>query len=444
MNNDIWAERMNPHHSRTGDHRTPADIDYARVIHSESFRRLAGVTQILALNDSDFHRNRLTHSIEVGQVALGIVQQLKAESSPQIQELLPNRAQMETISFIHDLGHPPFGHGGETALMYAMRQHGGFEGNGQTLRILANLTSSSSTKRGANLTRRTLLGSLKYPVPYSMVARPEVMNDCISPINGRVMLSGEYHDPPKCYLDTEQDVVDWLMTPFSEADRSEIIRTRAKSFDCTIMDISDDIAYGVHDLEDAITLGLVTPHQLTKDVDPSLWREFLEIMAFDYPSDYDRRGTTSYNHFLSLLFETDTKSQIGRLVHYMIQHAQIQIREEFDEPMYRHAAVICPPANALLNALKKFIYRRVIQAPVVQQLRHKGQRMIIELFAELQHSPRHLLPSPVYSLYSEQDTQTGQMRVICDYIASLTDAGLVRVYKRLFDPGAGSVFDNLR
>ena len=69
---------------------------------------------------------------------------------------------------------------------------------------------------------------------------------------------------------------------------------------------------------------------------------------------------------------------------------------------------------------------------------------IIELFAELQHSPRHLLPSPVYSLYSEQDTQTGQMRVICDYIASLTDAGLVRVYKRLFDPGAGSVFDNLR
>lgn len=444
LNDAIWTERMLNHSPRSGDHRTPYDVDYSRVIHSEAFRRLAGVTQILGIADGDFHRNRLTHTIEVGQVALGIIQKLRATAGKVIEPLLPTRALMETISAIHDIGHPPFGHGGEVALNFCMREHGGFEGNGQTLRILTGLMDSSSTKRGANLTRRTLLGALKYPVAYSQVEKEGVMHNCVSPITGLPMLSHQHHEPPKCYLDTEAPIVQWLMAPFSIDDQQAIVETKAKSFDCTIMDMSDDIAYGVHDLEDAIALGLVSREQMTKDVPPSLWDEFISNMAADYPCEYQRFGQSLYEGFLEQLFENGTKAQIGRLVHYMISNTYVQVRERFEEPMYRHAATIRPAASALLSALKKFIRNRVIRAPEVQQLRFKGQQMIVQLFAYLHHDPRHLLPTPVWNLHMAEDTETGKMRVLCDYVAAMTDAGLSRTYKRLFDPTAGSVFDSLR
>src|SRR3546814_608554 len=122
---------------------------------------------ILSISDSDFHRTRLTHSLEVSQVGTGILQHLRhIESDPDVLNVLPDTKLIETICMIHDLGHPPFGHGGEVALNFAMRDHGGFEGNGQTLRILSKLELFSEGF-GSNLTRRTLLGTLKYPAPYS-------------------------------------------------------------------------------------------------------------------------------------------------------------------------------------------------------------------------------------------------------------------------------------
>lgn len=442
LSQDVWTARFHEHVQKDGDHRSPFALDYARVVHSEAFRRLSGVVQILGLNDSAFQRNRLTHTIEVGQVAMGIVENLRATASPEVLDILPSDRLMETISAIHDIGHPPFGHGGESALNLCMREHGGFEGNGQTIRLMSKLVEGSSTRRGANLTRATLLGALKYPVPYSMVAKPEVMQDRISPINGKTMLVHAWHEPPKCYLDTEQDVVNWLFEPFSQHDCQQIIETRAKAFLCTIMDSADDVSYGVHDLEDGIVLGMLNKEDFVSGpdrIDPALWDEYLATSK-----DLGTLDGGRYGPFVERLFDNATKSEIGKIVHYLISNTMVQRRDTFDNEMYRHKVALRPQAEALLNALKRFVMRRVICAPAVQQLRFKGQQMIVDLFAYYQHDPKHLLPRQVWCHYEKADDESARMRVICDYIAGMTDAGLERNWRRMFDPTYGSVFDRLR
>lgn len=136
--NMSWYARQENWKAQSEDARDEADVDYARVIHSASFRRLQGKTQILNLGDSDFYRTRLTHSLEVAQIAGGIVRQLRQDFSDHAASAhLPDHSLIQAIGVTHDLGHPPFGHGGEVALNYCMRAAGGFEGNGQTLRILS-------------------------------------------------------------------------------------------------------------------------------------------------------------------------------------------------------------------------------------------------------------------------------------------------------------------
>jgi dGTPase len=440
-----WTERLHAHTVRSADYRTPYDVDYSRVAHSQFYRKLASKSQILGIQDGDYHRNRLTHTIEVGQIALGLIQYLRAtEIREPVRALLPSRALMETISAVHDIGHPPYGHGGEVALNYCMREHGGFEGNGQTLRILSRLLEGSSTRPGGNLTRNTLLGALKYPVPYSMVAKEDVMKDCQSPITGEKLLVHKYHEPPKCYLDTEADVVQWLMSPFSTADQERIVTEKAKTLPASLMDLADDCAYGPGDAEDAITLGLITRQQFIEDVAPSLWGEFLDVMSANYPHEYQDLGRSRYDAFLDSLFGGGTKEQCGRLIHYMISNSYIRERQGYEEPMYRYTADIRPTAKMLLDAIKKTVMNRVIRSPEVQQLRFKGQQMIVKLFAYYQHDPRHLLPTHVHREYAMAEDEGQRMRVICDFVASMTDTGMIKAYQRLFSPAVGSVFDDIR
>lgn len=435
---DPWTERMLPHKVRDNDHRGPFDIDYARVVHSEAFRRLAGVTQILAISDSDFSRNRLTHTIEVGQVALGLVQTLAATHAKDQADLLPPRALMETISAIHDLGHPPFGHGGEEALNRALRDHGGFEGNGQTLRILAHLMEGSTSQRGANLTRRTLLGALKYPVAWSAAVDPKLYETHVSPLTGRSLMSRDYA-PPKCYLDTEEAIVTWLLAPLSDEERALVRGERLKSLDCSIMDAADDVAYGVHDLEDSIELGFIRREDLERDVPAELWDDFLAAM----PPSKDLLQSPR-EAWLSALFGNATKACIGRLVHYMITSARLRHDPRFETQLYAYRVTLTPPAARLLTALKRSVFQRMILAPTVQQMRSKGQRMIIEVYEALSTDPPSLLPMAVRERWLEAETESQRARAIGDYIASLTDAGLVKIWRRLFDANSGSAFDNLR
>src|SRR4051794_39755444 len=169
---DVWVERHSGWKQHSEDARSPHDVDYARIVHSGSFRRLQGKTQILNLGDSDFYRTRLTHSLEVAQIAGSVSRQIAAKYAKHpAMEFLPDLSLIQSAGFSHDLRHPPFGHGGEVALNYCMREHGGFEGNGHTLRILAKLENFSE-RHGSDLTRRVMLAVLKYPVPYSRAANP--------------------------------------------------------------------------------------------------------------------------------------------------------------------------------------------------------------------------------------------------------------------------------
>lgn len=193
-----WHARMEGWTPQPEDAREDADIDYARVIHSASFRRLQGKTQILNLGDSDFYRTRLTHSLEVEQIAGGIAKQLgKSFRDHDATRHLPHGGLIHAVGCTHDLGHPPFGHGGEVALNYCMRDNGGFEGNGQTLRILTRLETFSAGA-GANLTRRTLLGVLKYPVAYSAVRNPKIVPAMANGPTAIKVLDLRASKPPKC------------------------------------------------------------------------------------------------------------------------------------------------------------------------------------------------------------------------------------------------------
>tara|TARA_Y100001933_G_scaffold137868_1_gene136844 strand:- start:1414 stop:2751 length:1338 start_codon:yes stop_codon:yes gene_type:complete len=443
-----WNARREGWKPQAEDAREDGDIDYARVIHSASFRRLQGKTQILNLGDSDFYRTRLTHSLEVAQIAGGLAKQL-AKSFPDHPATahLPDRSMIQAIGCTHDLGHPPFGHGGEVALNYCMRAQGGFEGNGQTLRILSRLEMFSANA-GANLSRRTLLGVLKYPVAYSQARNQALLPTLFSGPTTLKVIDAKASKPPKCYLDCERDVVDWILQPLSEDEREEFQACdsemgkhhapRHKSLDCSIMDAADDIAYGVHDLEDAIALGLIDKETLAgalHDKCPS----FLDSLKEKYPEE---SANDVFGNFVEGLFDGSgtRKRFISRLVHHFITAAEFAEHEPFVDPLVRYRAKLKKEQSAFLKVLKDLVADEVILDPGVQHLEFKGQTMVVSVFEALQADPKRLLPRDAYAKFAAANNNP---RIICDHVAGMTDTYLLRTYERLFSPRMGSVFDKL-
>jgi dGTPase len=444
-----WLERREGWQAQSEDARASADVDYARVIHSASFRRLQGKTQILNLGDSDFYRTRLTHSLEVAQVANGIVRQFeKDQAGHPALETLPSQSMIQAAGAVHDLGHPPFGHGGEVALNYCMRNDGGFEGNGQTLRILGRLEKFSKDA-GANLARRALLSVLKYPAPFSSLANPEIPPRLASGTTAVALLDRKACRPPKCYLDSESDLVEWILEPLGSADRHLFTavqpsdgahaRTIHKSFDCSIMDLADDIAFGVHDLEDALALRLIERADFERLLPPESCAGFLDMLKARYPDEF---GNHVYGGFVQALFGEGGRRKrfISRMVHHFITACRIDTLEEFEEPLIRYRATLPESPRAFLDALIAAVRETVILSPGVQHLELKGQTMVVAVFETLASDPKALLPAPTCRRFEESG---GSMRVICDHIAGMTDGFLLKTFDRLFSPRMGSVFDRL-
>lgn len=449
----VWLERRSGWKQDERDARTPGDVDYARVIHSASFRRLQGKTQILNLGDSDFYRTRLTHSLEVAQIAGGLAKQFRKDypDHPAL-DILPEHGLLQAIACTHDLGHPPFGHGGEVALNYCMRDHGGFEGNGQTLRILSKLEKFSESA-GSDLTRETLLGVLKYPAPYAKAANPEMPPALRADTSGIPLLDRKASVPPKCYLDGEQDVVDWMLEPLSPTDRDLFQSVTAqvdkhhkanhKSFACSIMDLADDISFGIHDMEDALALNLVDQEQFIAHVTPEACGGLLDYLGGKYGSEY---GNAKHDTLAKKLFGpgNERKHQINRILNFIITNVEIVEVEGFTEPRLRYRAQLPDRVMSFVTAAKDFIKKEVIYSPSVQHLEFKGQTMVVAVFEVMKSEPKSFLPPDVHRLY-ERCAQGGAdpTRVICDYVAGMTDAYLLRTYERLFSPRMGSVFDKL-
>ncbi len=439
-----WAERRHAPPQRSHDVRSPWDRDYARIIHSAAFRRLQSKTQVMDLGQSDFYRTRLTHSMEVAQVSSGIIKYLHElyENTP-VAEALPDERLLSAICLAHDLGHPPYGHGGETALNFCMRDYGGFEGNGQTLRILS-LLEQYTPNHGLNPTRRLLLGVLKYPAAYSALVNESAYGrQACSP---RWLFNSQEQHPPKCYLDAEQSVVDWVFAPLgavakefsasqdlSTPKKPKHKKTLHKSLDASIMDLSDDISYGLHDLEDAVTLGM-----LTRD----MWEDYIcgkedIFLACGFSPQEVADDLFSQAEYLR-------KGRIGGLVHYMITHTVVQ-ESGIDGacPLIAYRAHFKESAEKLQNLMGDLVFELVISSPNLQIQEFRGRKIVVELFDVFASNPEKLLPWEVKKHFLNQESQTARMRVICDYIACMSDASAARLHEKLFFAGKGSIFDKL-
>jgi len=436
-----WKVRRAPAGvQRQEDHREEYERDRARVIHSSAFRRLQAKTQILGVLEGDFHRTRLTHSMEVAQIGRGLVLNLQ-KKFPELNDLLPRLEQIETTGLAHDLGHPPFGHGGETALNCAMADYGGFEGNGQTLRILT-LLESHSPENGLDLTRRTLLGVLKYPVPYANLCKTSSPDATDKSANLNFQQTWK---PPKCFLDTEQEVFNWIVAPLSNTDQVRFCeytrpttqshgRSLHKALDTSLMNLADDIAYGVHDFEDGIVLRLLTREhwqEVAQKLDPK-WAEKNNLLQIETML-FTRTDNSGYSR----------RQGVGALVHALISSAELKLNDEFEEPLLGWNVILPEEPQRFLKALKETVSRHVIQLNTVQAATFKGRKIVLSLFDALSAEPEMLLPSSFQLLWKEAKSDLQQKRIICDFIAGMTDQYANRFYERLFLPGHGSVFDRI-
>lgn len=423
---DIWQQRRSgENQQRPGDSRTPWQRDRARVLHSAAFRRLQSKTQIMNVGENDFYRTRLTHSLEAAQIGASLINHLNHSGRDDERALLPDENLMEALCLAHDIGHPPFGHGGETALNFKMLNSGGFEGNGQTLRIVSRLEAYHE-EHGMDLTRRTLLGLLKYPVLMPKLAPATDNPGAIS-----------QWKPAKAIFAADSDILDWILDPFSANDRNAFQavenlavspwqRSLYKSFDASLMELADDIAYGVHDLEDAVVTGTLNKTQwhthmaeLTAGLSPAFAELLNNLQAQLFSSSHHQR-----------------KNAIGALVNIFVTQVRIKVTlPQAEHPLLRFNAVLPEDERRLLDGLKSVVFEYVINQPEIQQLRFRSQNMLLNLFTAFHTEPTRLLPRNTRARWQVAYDAEGQQaadRVLCDYIAGMTDDYAERMYNNLF------------
>jgi len=425
----VWQSRIiEQYKHRPNDNRSPWQVDRSRIIHAAAFRRLQAKTQIMGIGLNDFYRTRLTHSLEVSQIGTGILRHLKTKHSD--FNHFPSTGLLETLCLAHDIGHPPFGHGGEIALNYMMRDHGGFEGNAQTLRIVAKLEPYSNGY-GMNLTRRTLLGFIKYPAFIN-----ELWHTIPDTRNSRAFIKADDWRPAKGLYQDDAHIFDWIVEPLSQNDRTLLnthatidkhrAKTLYKSLDSAIMEHADDIAYAVHDLEDAIATRVLTLDDWQTHALPHL-----QALNFEWLNTLLKTLTSrlfSKNDF-------ERKDAIGELVNTFIIHIHLDIQNEaFECPILKYTAKLHPEYENVLHILKHFVFQRLIRDPEMQQIEFKGQNLLIELFTAFASDPLRLLPETTQAQYIEAQKHNQGMRIICDYLSGMSDEYAYKTYQRLFLP----------
>ena len=436
---------------KIGDPRDSYQKDKCRVLHSFAFRRLGGKMQVYGHYNGDFHRTRLTHSLEVASVGRHIAHVLKTQaregkyphdfcfhevdSSYYLSEDL-----IETLGLLHDIGHPPFGHGGEIALNYILNCYSavkvGFEGNAQSLKIAKRL----------KLSRRTLLGLLKYPIPYDKAVSPKTFKNIQaieSPSDHGISI--RKYAPPKCYYHDEQPLIDWILAPFQTEDIQLFLATNRneetqegeafyKSFDCSIMDLADDITYCIHDLEDAIFLKLIQEKDLN---DFQLDTHFKKIQ-------WKSMRLNQSASLISALFSKENKKILSHLINEFITHVSIKTtHEDFSDPLFRYNVVLPESMANFIEAMKAAIRKSVVNSQENQSIVYGGQMLVIRIFEALQANPSTLLNAKDRALYQKAKDPIRQLRIIADYIAGMTDEYAQHLYQRLYGLNLRSIFERL-
>ncbi len=381
--------------------RTEFMRDRARVIHSAALRRLAAKTQVAVPWENDFQRTRLSHSLECAQIGRELGESLGAD--PDL---------LETACLSHDMGHPPFGHNGEEALAEVARPCGGFEGNAQSFRLLTRLEAKTvdvnGKSLGLNLTRAALDAATKYP--WASAENPRKF--------------GVYDD--------DVEIFNWVRQG-APAGR--------KCIEAQIMDWSDDCAYSVHDLEDAIFAGQVTVQNFDNDFE-ILYIEMVDSYGSDAMKDEAAAALnrlqklscwpTNFNRsHQSLARLKDTTSQlIGRFV----LAAEVQTRKiHGDGQLTRYSANLEIPRDQKIEVdfLKSVAGHYLISAAASQERYAKQQVIIHELVEMLfEAAPKEL--DPIFEGdWKIATTDAQRLRVVVDQIASLTDPGAYALHAHL-------------
>ncbi|MBV8899220.1 MAG: dNTP triphosphohydrolase [Verrucomicrobia bacterium] len=395
------------------DYRTPFQTDRDRIIYSSAFRRLQAKTQVFLSGEFDFYRTRLTHSLEVAQIGRSICGFLRQTSSLLTTDFYVDPDLVEAVCLTHDLGHSPFGHAGERTLHHLMRPHGGFEGNAQSLRIITETIYPGITaRRGMNPTRAFADGILKYK---------RFFGD--DP-------SAEHH-----FLYDEQARFRDFVFPGMDLGTIPDLN-RFRSLECEIMDWADDTAYCLNDLVDSINAGFLRFERVER------WASEQNLTG-----DAAAHATT----VLSAIKDRKAEPRFGKKIGCFIRATSMRERQN---PMasltnrYRFGLSIDPAVRAEADLYKRISQDLVFDHSQLHQLERKG-RVILEgifrAFADMylgnSEPALRLLPESFDRLVREQTTDRIRARIVCDYLAGMTDGFAVRTYKRLFDPEFGSILD---
>ncbi len=343
------------------EYRTAFQRDRDRILHTTAFRRLEYKTQVFINYEGDYYRTRLTHTLEVTQIGRTIARALGV-----------NEDLVEAICLAHDLGHPPFGHSGETALARLMKDYGGFDHNKQSLRIVTFLERRYADFPGLNLTWETREGIVKH--------------------------------------ESEYDVAD-------ARDYNPELRA---SIEAQIANVADELAYTAHDLDDGLRSGMITPAMLEGI---TLWEILVESIGWRGPELDELSRHRMIRRLIGL--------EVTDLVHtsdLLIKEARLSSPEDaqrlpynvvvFSEEMYRRN-----------RPLKDFLFKNLYRHHRVVRMQTKAERIITELFNAYRNEPQ-MLARHIYETIEER----GLERTICDYIAGMTDRFAVEEYNKLFEP----------
>ena len=361
-------------HAETPDRtRSPFQRDRDRIVHSRAFRRLQYKTQVFIFHEGDHYRTRLTHSIEVAQIARSIARRLRLDED-----------LAEALALAHDLGHPPFGHAGEDALDAAMRTHGGFDHNAQSLKHVTQLERRYAAFDGLNLTWETLEGLAKH--------------------NGPVRAPTQY---------------------IAEYDfRHSLDLASHASAEAQVAAIADDIAYNNHDLEDGLRAHLFSIEEVAELPLPGA---ALDEVKLEHPGVAVGR-----------LAPEMVRRVISRMIQDVVAESQARIEalDPADADAIRAAGrpvVGFSPSMAEANkAVRAFLFERMYRHWRVNRTVGKCKRVVQMLF-QLLHGSTQMLPPEWRARAGEPGTPRAA-RVVCDYIAGMTDRFALEEYKRLTDP----------
>lgn len=445
-------QRVKPHQEETELGRSAFRRDYGRLLHCPAFRRLQGKTQLFPGHESDFFRNRLTHSLEVAQIAKGIALKLNVSCA----EFAASPIDLDLVEFAglaHDLGHPPFGHNGEHALDDCMKEFGGFEGNAQTLRILSKVEkkvlqddptsvdicgispSGHDRRLGLNLTYRALASVLKYDAQIPLRRR-----------RGAELKKG-YYAAEKSLVDRIKENVG---TPEGRG-------AKFKTIECQIMDVADDIAYSTYDLEDAMKGGFTHPLALlAKIANQGLFKRLWEKVSKEIKDVTEAEVFAALTDMLPLA--SDGAKPLERYAESKLIAGDGKMRSEFSSEMIGHfvrgVSVAPKPGRSIrfseltvaretrvkIESLKHLNYLLTIMSPRLKVVEYRGYEVVKTIFEALNSDEGHLLlPDDVQVMYERLTDTDSKKRMICDFVAGMTDRYAIEFYSRLKESGA-SIF----